>query len=66
MSQKVTIQEVCINCAVCEEECVPGAISAGSDVYVVDPDRCTLCAGEYPSPRCIEVCPIEDCVVMAG
>lgn len=66
MRQEITIQGVCINCAACEEECVPEAIHAGGEVYVVDPDKCTLCVGEYESPRCIEVCPIEDCVVMTG
>jgi ferredoxin len=29
---------------------------------VIDPDRCTECVGNFESPRCVEVCPVEACV----
>jgi ferredoxin len=60
------ILEDCINCAACEDECPNDAISAGDDMYVVDPALCKKCEGEHDSPQCIEVCPIEGCIVDAS
>jgi ferredoxin len=57
------IVESCIDCGACEPECPNGAIASGSDVYTIDPERCTECVGAYASPRCVEVCPVEDCIV---
>lgn len=34
----------------------------GRVVFVVDSDRCTECVGNYQSPRCVEVCPVDACV----
>lgn len=55
------ILEECINCTACEPECPNEAISAGPDVFLVDPERCTECVGAFDSPRCVEVCPV-DCI----
>jgi ferredoxin len=56
------ITEDCINCDVCEPECPNGALTAGEDIYVIDPEKCTECVGHFASPQCIEVCPV-DCIV---
>jgi ferredoxin len=56
------INEECINCGVCEPECPNEAISAGDDVYVIDPERCTECVGAYDEPQCVAVCPV-DCII---
>ncbi len=57
------ITDECINCGACEPECDKNlAISEGETIYVIDPDKCTECAGNYPSPRCAEVCPVDCCV----
>ena len=29
---------------------------------MIDPDRCTECVGNFESPKCAEVCPVEACV----
>lgn len=55
------ITEACINCDVCEPECPNEAISAGEDIYVIDPNRCTECVGHYDAPQCQQVCPV-DCI----
>ncbi len=57
------INEDCINCAVCEPECPNNAISAGDDLFVIDPDKCTECVGHFEESQCIEVCPV-DCIVI--
>ncbi len=55
------ISDECINCDVCEPECPNGAISQGSDIYVINPSLCTECIGHHDKPQCMEVCPV-DCI----
>lgn len=57
------ITDECINCGACEPECDKNsAISEGESIYVIAPDKCTECVGNYESPRCAEVCPVDCCV----
>jgi ferredoxin len=56
------IVDECINCAACESECPNQAISPGDPIYVIDASRCTECVGAYETPRCKEVCPVDDCL----
>jgi len=58
----VMINEECINCAACEPECPNQAISAGNDIFVIDPEKCTECVGHFDESQCIVVCPV-DCIV---
>ncbi len=55
------ITDECINCDVCEPECPNDAISAGEDIYVIDPKKCTECVGHFDEPQCQKVCPV-DCI----
>lgn len=55
------ITDDCINCDVCEPECPNEAISAGIEIYEIDPDKCTECVGHYDEPQCQQVCPV-DCI----
>ena len=55
------ITDECINCDVCEPECPNDAISAGDEIYVIDPAKCTECVGFYDEPQCVAVCPV-DCI----
>jgi ferredoxin len=55
------ITDECINCDVCEPECPNNAISAGEEIYVIDPKLCTECVGHYAEPQCRVVCPV-DCI----
>ncbi|KXU38441.1 ferredoxin [Ventosimonas gracilis] len=59
MALKIT--DDCINCDVCEPECPNEAISAGEEIYVIDPARCTECVGHFSEPQCQQVCPV-DCI----
>jgi len=52
----------CISCGACEAECRSEAISEGEESYVIDADRCTECIGNFESPKCAEVCPVDACV----
>jgi len=60
MSYKIT--EDCISCGACEAECKNKAISEGETSYVIAPDKCTECVGNFESPKCAEVCPVDACV----
>ena len=55
------ITDECINCDVCEPECPNEAISAGEEIYVIDPKKCTECVGHFDEPQCQTVCPV-DCI----
>ncbi|MBX9904505.1 MAG: YfhL family 4Fe-4S dicluster ferredoxin [Burkholderiales bacterium] len=55
------ITDECINCDVCEPECPNEAISAGEEIYVIDPRKCTECVGHFDEPQCQKVCPV-DCI----
>lgn len=55
----LVIDEDCINCDVCMAECPNDAITAGEDIFVIDPGRCTECVGHHPFPQCVEVCPVD-------
>lgn len=59
MALKIT--DDCINCDVCEPACPNEAISAGDDIYVIDPNLCTECVGHFDTPQCVEICPV-DCI----
>ena len=61
MALKIT--EDCINCAVCEPECPNSAITAGDEIFVIDPNKCTECVGHFDESQCIEVCPV-DCIIV--
>jgi len=61
MAYKIT--EECISCGACEPECKNEAISEGETIYAIDPDKCTECVGNFESPKCVEVCPVDSCVV---
>ena len=55
------IPDECINCDGCEPECPNEAISAGAEIYEIDPAKCTECVGHYDEPQCVRVCPV-DCI----
>jgi len=60
MAYKIT--EECINCGACEPECPNQAISAGDELYIIDPEKCTECVGHHDSSQCASVCPVDCCI----
>jgi ferredoxin len=59
----MTIKDDCISCGACEPECPNESISQGDTIYVIDTAKCTECVGTYDSPKCVEVCPVDGCIV---
>ena len=51
------INDACINCGACVEECPTEAITAGDSAYVIDADKCIdcgACAGACPGGAPVE------------
>lgn len=46
-----TINNECISCGACADECPTSSISEGATQYQIDPDTCIDCAA------CVDVCP---------
>jgi len=59
----MVIKDDCISCGACEPECPNEAITQGDSIYVIDPDKCTECVGAHDAPKCVEVCPVEECII---
>ena len=59
MAYKIT--DECISCGACEPECQNQAIIEGETIYIIDPDKCTECVGNFELPKCVEICPVECC-----
>ncbi|KPF68484.1 ferredoxin [beta proteobacterium AAP99] len=57
------ITDQCINCDVCEPECPNEAIYMGTEIYEIEPGKCTECVGHFNTPQCVEVCPVE-CILV--
>jgi ferredoxin len=57
------INEECISCGACEPECPNEAIFQGDTIYAVHVEKCTECVGAHEAPRCVEVCPVDGCVI---
>ena len=57
------INDLCINCDVCEPACPNEAISQGVEFYEIDPARCSECVGHFDEPQCRVVCPVE-CILI--
>lgn len=53
------INDLCVNCDVCEPVCPNKAIFQGETIYEIVPERCTECVGHFDEPQCVAVCPVE-------
>ncbi len=51
------ITDECTLCDACIEPCPNEAITAGDEIYVIDPFKCTECVGAEDEPQCQLVCP---------
>jgi len=48
-----------------ETETAPSGATGfwSADYFFVVPDKCTECNGFHDKPQCVEVCPVDSCVV---
>ncbi len=33
-------------------------------IELIAPDKCTECVGNFESPKCVEICPIDNCCIL--
>lgn len=59
------VADICTACGDCEPECPTNAISPKKGVYAINPDTCTECEGVHDTPKCLEVCMEDGCIVPA-
>ena len=64
MTMKI-VSEICTACGDCEPECPTSAIAPKKGVYAINPDVCTECDGESDTPKCLEVCMEDGCIIAA-
>jgi ferredoxin len=57
------INQLCVNCWACEPLCPNKAIYATQPYFLIDPMKCTECAGDYDDPQCAAICPIEGAIL---
>lgn len=55
----LSITDRCIACWACVTVCPNAAIAHVEGAFVIDPQRCTECMGDYPSAQCASICPVE-------
>jgi ferredoxin len=53
------INDLCIACDVCLAPCPNKAITAGEDIFYIDPEKCTECVGHHAVSQCVKVCPVR-------
>jgi len=57
------IIETCVNCWACEPLCPNEAIYEASPHFLIDPMKCTECAGDFEDAQCAAICPIEGAIL---
>lgn len=57
------IIETCVNCYACEPLCPNKAIYQASPHFLIDPDKCTECIGDFEDAQCASICPIEGAIL---
>ena len=64
----VLINDTCINCGACIDECPTEAIvdeddnPTDEDIYYVYADKCVECVDHHDEPACATACPTEGCI----
>ncbi len=53
------INDLCIACDVCLAPCPNKAISAGEEIFHINPELCTECVGHHAVSQCVKVCPVR-------
>ena len=53
----------CISCGDCVPVCPTQSITESKIVFVIDPKTCTECEGEYDEPQCVDICPVDNCIL---
>ena len=53
----------CISCGDCVPVCPTESITESKIVFVIDPKTCTECEGDHDEPQCVDICPVDNCIL---
>lgn len=56
------ITDRCISCWACLTVCPNQAIAHVEGLFMIDPQHCTECAGDFADPQCSSICPAEGAI----
>jgi Fe-S-cluster-containing hydrogenase component 2 len=62
MAMKIIAME-CIACGDCLPECPTKSITEKSSIFKINKTTCNECEGHYDEPKCVELCPVENCII---
>jgi len=62
----VSIVEKCVNCFACMMVCPNEAIYEATPHFMVNPRKCTECEGDFDTPQCATICPVEEAIFDAA
>ncbi len=62
----VSIVDRCVNCFACMMVCPNEAIYEAKPHFMVNPRKCTECEGDFDTPQCATICPVEEAILDAG
>lgn len=57
------VGEICTACGDCESKCPTDSIIPHKGVYKIIADTCNECEGEHDSPKCLDLCLEDDCIL---
>jgi ferredoxin len=57
------VEAECISCGDCEPVCPTSSIYEDKIVFKITKETCTECEGDYDEPKCVEVCPVDNCIL---
>jgi ferredoxin len=61
----VEIVDRCVNCFACMLVCPNEAIYESKPHFMVHPHKCTECEGDFDTPQCATICPVEEAILDA-
>lgn len=57
------VRDLCTACGDCQDVCPTASIKPFKGVFAIDPDTCTECEDESDSPRCLDACMEDECIL---
>lgn len=57
-----TITDRCIACSACVAVCPNQAITEVEGLFLIDPQHCTECSGDFACAQCSSICPVEGAI----
>ncbi len=57
------VEDECISCGDCVPECPNESITESMVAFKIKAATCTECDGEAATPKCVDICPIDNCIL---